>query len=315
MVKCARCNEDVLDVIQCSRCKHYLDYKCAGVTEGGWRKLGERQRQWKCPNCKTAAASGASPAPPTTSSVEPPVVAAKTLTLEHVMEELNKVNGSLAVLSTVASDIKEIRSDISDLRATVNQYATDIKNLDERLTKVEEAHKELPALKSRLLELEECVSDTDQWLRLNNVEIKGVPQKNHENLFDIVSKIGSKIMCPLANPAINFVARVPSRDNSSRDKSIVLSFINRYVKEDFVAAAKQNRTLCPLDLGLEGTGRIYVNDHLTVRNKILLSKTKKLAQEHEYEFKWVKNSKIFVRKNTSSQVIAIKNEKDLLKIR
>lgn len=303
MVRCARCSEDSMDVIQCNICKNNFDFQCSGITEAGYRKLGsDRQASWRCPNCKI----GNIPAG------KQDIGSPKPVTLDDVMKEINSVKLTLAPLMDVMADIKVIKTDMNNLRSNVDQFTSKLNDLDERLKTVEKAQDEVRQLKAHISKLEEDLNNNNQWLRLNNVEIRGVPLKDKENLFEIVTKIGSKIQHPIMKHNINFITRIPSREN--RVKPIVVSFLNRYLKEDFVAAARSLKFLCATDINLEGTGRIYVNDHLTVQNKMLLSKAKQLARDNEFEFVWVKNSKIFVRKNSQSSVIVIKNEKDLQKI-
>ncbi|KAL4707987.1 hypothetical protein ACJJTC_010603 [Scirpophaga incertulas] len=218
----------------------------------------------------------------------------------------------LSAVELRASEVKEIKEEIADLKG---RFSEKIEKLDKRVHTIETTLKEIPALKDRITSLEEDLNDKNQWLRSNNVEIKGVPMKDRENLLEIVTSIGNKIMYPVTRPSINFAVRVPSH-NSGGDKTkpIIVSFLNRYLKEDFVAAARSFKTLRPVDIGLVGTGRIFVNDHLTVQNKLLLSKAKSLAKENDFDYVWVKNTKIFVRKNSQSPVISIKKEKDLQKI-
>lgn len=47
-------------------------------------------------------------------------------------------------------------------------------------------------------------------MRMNNVEIKGVPSKKDENLFDIAIRIGSVLHCPLRKEDINMITSVPT---------------------------------------------------------------------------------------------------------
>lgn len=189
------------------------------------------------------------------------------------------LKSTLAPLINVVAGINEIKTELKGLNTSVSQFSAKIQDLEERVGKIESAQEEICQLKTRIVALEDDLNEKNQWMRLNNVEIKGVPLKDRENLLDIVSKLGTKIMCPVSKSNINFVARVPSRESgNSRTKPIIVSFLNRYLKEDFVAAARSMKTLCPADIDLEGTNRIYINDHLTVQNKILLSKVKTLAK-------------------------------------
>lgn len=148
----------------------------------------------------------------------------------------------------------------------------------------------------------------EQRSRLNNVEIKGVPFKKDENLFSIMDAIGRKInyICPKTQ--INYISRVPIHNSS--EKLIIVSFLNRYIKEDFVAAARLVKDLSDI----QGGPRIYVNDHLSVDSKKLLTKTKLIAKERNYEFVWVKHGKIHVRKNNGCKSFIVRKEPDLNKI-
>lgn len=122
-------------------------------------------------------------------------------------------------------------------------------------------------MKQTISQLREQIDEQDQWQRLNNTEIKGVPMKNNENLFEILAKIGQKIMFPITKNNINFVVGIqPGYPTENRMKPIIVSFINRYFKEDFIAAGKAAKSLSSSDIGFSGSNRIYINDHLTIKN-------------------------------------------------
>lgn len=87
---------------------------------------------------------------------------------------------------------------------------------------------EISALKSNL-------ADNDQRLRLNNIEIKGLPESKNENLFTIFEKICKTIGHEVSKSEINFISRVPVFNAKAR--SIIVSFNKRYIKEDFIASA------------------------------------------------------------------------------
>ncbi|KOB77651.1 Uncharacterized protein OBRU01_03716 [Operophtera brumata] len=99
--------------------------------------------------------------------------------------------------------------------------------------------------------------------------------------------------------------RVPV--HGSKDKAIIVSFKNRYVKEEFVAAARARKTLAAPDIGFrDSVRRIYVNDHLT--------KAKSAARDKNFKYIWVKYGKIHLRKNDTSPVFLVSQESDLNKI-
>ncbi|KAL4710909.1 hypothetical protein ACJJTC_002539 [Scirpophaga incertulas] len=279
MTKCASCLNEARDLAQCSVCLKCFDFACGGITESGYRKLGDRKVAWKCPNCKNSSNLKQVSTPPSSSAS-----AYHNVDSEMIMSEIKKLAQKIDYLSSLAQDIKSIKDDVQHLKNSVE-----------------------------ILILEDLIKQKDQNDRLNNAEIKGVPIKDSENLFEIVSKLGSSINCKVAKSDIKYVVRVPTR-NDSKNKNIIVSFNNRYQKENFVSFARASKSLTAKEIGFSSENKIYINDHLTFENKTLLNKTKSAAREYGYSFVWVKNCKIFLRKNKTSPVKNVKSELDLKKL-
>lgn len=336
MVKCTRCDVEFRDGVQCSLCQGNFDYPCAGITEAGYRKLGDRRKAWKCSACKTAGTcspmlgpsrSAASSKSPVLDDLESITTELKRLTfqtasLPMLMESLKAIQSDIKDLKTLKDDIADLKlmkADVTDVKSSVEFIHHSVDTLANRVSVIEKEVDELrkskddvAVLQQQVRELKCSIREQDQRARMNNIEIKGVPMSNTENLFSVVLKIGSIIQCPITKDQINYVARVPTRGDKMI-KSIVVSVHNRYLKDDFVAAAKK-RIVTSADLGLQGDTRVFINDHLTADNKMLLNKAKSLAKEKNFAFTWVKSCKIFMRKNPTSPVIAIKSEVDLQRL-
>ncbi|XP_059049924.1 uncharacterized protein LOC131844946 [Achroia grisella] len=308
-MKCTACNAEFNDGVQCGACRKHYDFSCANITESGYRKLGsDRRAAWKCQFCKSS-----SPAVQKTSTAEP-------VTLDSIMKELRIMKTQLASLPTLVEDVKIIKNEITDLRACCEFNSTKLEDLDARLSVAEKTISDLERLQDcnsanlnliNLLKNE--MAAKDQWSRLNNVEIKGIPIKTGENLFRIVDLISNKIKYDLPRTQINYISRVPSYN--SKDKSIILGFTNRYVKEDFIAAARAIKSISASDLGFTGSPqRVFINDHLTPQSKTLLTKAKSVLKEKGYSYIWVKFCKIHVRQNDTSRIFIVNNENDLNKL-
>lgn len=308
---CGACRENLSDGAHCTVCNLDYHFHCAAITEGGYRKLGEeRKATWRCPKCRQGGQ-------------QQQVPGAGSSTQQLHSEVLEDIRSKLAPLATLVDEVKELRAELSNLRTSVNQANNSIQefnsrfnNIEIRLTKVETTQNQLTELQARLDKLERECDEKDQWSRMNNIEIKGVTLTATENLFDVIKTIGSKINYTVPDTQINFITRVPSWD-PKQIKPIIVCFNNRYVKENFVAAARAYSKTQPLiaaDLGYAGRQKIFVNDHLSPKYKQLLSKAKTAAKDRNFQYVWVKHSKIFVRMCDTSPVLNIKNEKDLAKI-
>lgn len=307
---CRRCNTDFTDGVTCSACGSCFDFPCSGITEAGFRKLGDRKAAWRCATCKSAGLS----------SLSSPNKQASDLTLDSLMKEIKQISIKLAPLATLMDDMKTVKADLADLKESIELAHSFVKDFDDRvmgietrLTAVEEASNKINLLQTSLYKLEADFQDHEQWTRMNNVEIKGIPQKNDENLFNILQRLATKANLEFDINQINFITRVPSYDKNAT-KSIIVSFHNRYKKEDFVAATRKLKLNKLSDFGFDGKGNIYINDHLTPHNKKLLTKARSIAREKNFQYIWVRNCKIMARKNNDSKIIAIRSQMDLVKI-
>lgn len=310
MMKCATCNADFNDGVQCTSCKRHLDFGCANITEGGWRKLGaERRSAWKCPKCRMT-----SPLPTPTLS---PLPTPEPASLEAILNEIRELKVQLAGLPSLSADVKFIREELKELKTScefngqrLDDLSVKLSDVDTRVLGLERLQESVCGLQSEIDMLKSELSANDQRSRLNNIEIKGIPLKKDENLFNILDKISQKVNYAFPKTQINYISRIPLFN--TKDKSIVVSFLNRYIKEDFVAAARSLKTLSAHDLGFSGQmNRVFVNDHLSPDSKKLLNKTRTMAKEKEYKYVWVKHGKIHVRRQEGSVVLVISKEKDL----
>lgn len=325
MFTCGRCGVEARDGAQCSLCTKQFDFPCAGITEIGYRKLGDRKASWKCTSCKNTRI--ASPVPSKSPTSLGPVVTSDLdsvrVELQSLKDQMSSLPQLLAAVRSIKEDLtelKSLKSEISDVKNSLDHIYNSVDGLTKKISEIDlevqslkKAKDDVARLELRLEALETTAHESEQRARLNNIEIKGVPKTNSENLYNILSKICSKINVSVNNDQINYIARVPTRGENPI-KNIIVSLHNRYLRDNFVSAAKKCKSLTPLDIGLNGSNRIFINDHLTMVHKKLLNKAKIVAKERNFAFVWVKNCKIFIRKNTTSPIFFIKTEADLKKL-
>ncbi|XP_045452189.1 uncharacterized protein LOC123661246 [Melitaea cinxia] len=310
-MKCDNCNANFTDGVFCNGCKRNMDFSCASISEAGYRKLGpERRASWRCPTCKLASVSPKSTKAPEVAVVEP-------VTMEMVLSEIRCIKTQLSKLPELLEDVKSIKNEIIELKAACDFNSAKLENLDARVVDIE--NKVLHIQQSDLnysndiALLKRDNINREQWSRMNNVEIKGVPLKTAENLFNIVECIAKVVDYTFPRTQVNYIARVPT--HGSKQKSIIVSFINRYIKEEFVAACRARKHITAKDIGfLEDNQLIYINDHLIPEFKKLLTKVKELTKQKGYQYVWVKFCKIHIRRNDKSPVQIISKEADLNKI-
>ncbi|XP_049692143.2 uncharacterized protein LOC126053624 [Helicoverpa armigera] len=319
MFKCKRCELESRDGVTCTVCEAKFDFPCAGITEGGWRRLGDRKLTWKCQSCKSTPAASPLTGSIKATSAESETILSELKRLSTQMEALPMLIESMKAIQNELVELKTIKEEFSVVKSSLETFSQDIKaltckmsDLEDEIETLKRTREEIISLQERIVKLENQHSESEQRSRMNNIEIKGVPVSNDEDLFAIMAKIGDTIDFHIPKEQINYVARVPTR-NDKLNKNIICSVHNSYLKNDFVAAAKKYKKLNAGNLGLQGTNRIYINDHLTLENKILLNKTKAQAKERGFEHVWVRGCKILVRKNMTSPKYHIKTQQDLKK--
>ncbi|KAL0902479.1 hypothetical protein ABMA27_000337 [Loxostege sticticalis] len=196
--------------------------------------------------------------------------------------------------------------------AKLDDYSVRLASVESKLPDVTRIQETVTSTQDVLTRFKNDFLAKEQWARLNNVEIKGIPLKKGENLFSIVELISRVVNYAVPKSQINYISRIPVHD--SKEKSIIVCFINRYIKEEFVAAARALKSISLQDLGFTGPGRVFINDHLTPEHKKLLTKTKSVLKAKDYRYIWVKYGKIHVRKSDMSHVVIINTENDLNKL-
>lgn len=189
----------------------------------------------------------------------------------------------------------------------MNELVEDLRNRNVTLVN------ENKQLKTQNDSLSRKVEELEQYSRMSNVEIKGVPCSQGEDCSVIVKTIGEKAGCPISPGDLDIVHRVPTRSNDK--KNIIARFCSRTKKSDFISKARKAK-LCVSDLGITGASNapVFINDHLTPSNKVLFSKALTLKRDKNWIFLWTDDCQIKARKTTNSRVLRIRDDSDLSKI-
>ncbi|CAH2104078.1 unnamed protein product [Euphydryas editha] len=247
--------------------------------------------------------------------------------LEHVKSIISTEISSLkaefkSFMLPLENEVKALRHEFISVKESLDFFNAKFDDLNTRLTNCEA---EIKLLSSRLNEVEQLRSkfefmevennNREQWARVSNIEIYGVPERKNENLYSILQNIAEKADANInINTDIDFVTRVAPKNNTNKKtKPIIVRFLCRWKKDDFLSLVRKRKLNCN-DLGFNSNNPIYANDHLTSLNKSLLHSVKRIAKEKCYEYVWVKKCCIMVRRTNSSPVMHITSLTDLKKI-
>lgn len=229
-----------------------------------------------------------------------------------ITDVVNKIMCSSTFLETVIERV--IEKVIVRLHDSIDFNTNVINDLRAELSKRDEKIKELQdELVNTKYNSNAGVEQLNQYVRRNNVEVHGVPELQGEDVYELVNNIGRAVGCEINKSDVDVAHRLPTT-NKTLPRPIVIKFVNRWKKEQLMAAKKQNRQLQSTAVGVNAPSHpIYINDHLTPKIKGLLKRAKDLRMKG-YKFVWVRDGRVYVRKHETSAVILIKEIEDILRL-
>lgn len=338
--KCNACLKELANVpsLHCSRCKGHYHHSCVNYSLPDYNALSvEIKTKWVCVQCRSRERKGGDNSNTPVRRNNSNELASPQL--EFVTQRTKARTGSNCSCVS-ASNIRDIIRDelqtlfthkihpeILELRNVMSSLETSMAHFNVELEKVKtdqvEQAKLIDVLKSEteLLKatnrtLSYRLAQIDQHARSSNVEIQCVPENKQENLINTVVQLGKVIKCPINEGQIHYCSRLAKLNNSTpRPRSILVKFNSPRLRDEFLAAtSKFNRTnrddkLNTSHLGIGGSKKmaIYVAEHLTHENKCLHAATRSKAKELGYKFVWVRDSRIYMRKNEQSGHIYVKD--------
>lgn len=300
--------------LKCSgACSSFYHGKCVGLSRQNVENFKLPGAVWFCPDCRPNNKQKRPSLPPADGDAE-----------ETEDEFENQTSSTLKIVKTIQSHMMVFDKKTADMLNSVNFCSEKISDFEammgkvnQRLEMIERLSKENAQLKADVRALSDRVDTLEQQMRSNNVDIQGIPEKQNENLFSIVQKIGEHINCPISSQDIDAIFRAKSR-NPNNPKPIIIKLFRKKKRDDILAAAKnkrqQNETSTP-GLTIEGiSNKLFINEHLTGLTKSLLNAAKGSAKTKNYKYVWVREGGVYVRKEDQSRIIRIFSEDDVKKM-
>lgn len=331
--------------IMCRKCKKNYHYACMSLDETLLNS--EMRAVWSCPECirntpKTTRkdntpirnvnfARGSKRQAPTS----PPTPGNQTITRDDVREAvqevinqnmkdiLSKMQESIAKMFD--KELKPIKEELFEIKESMNfinnQYEDMKKDNETCKIKILELETENVELNTTINNLNQRVNQMEQQTRQNNIELQCVPENRNENLMTIVSELGKVVNCQLKESDILHCTRTAKQNRDSpRSRSIIVQLASPRLRDQFLAATIKYNKGKPFEnklnsalLGISGRFTpIFVAEHLSPTNKALHAAARKRAKEIGYKFVWIRNGRIFMRKNDETNYVMVKNM-DMLK--
>ncbi|XP_063380967.1 uncharacterized protein LOC134667475 [Cydia fagiglandana] len=242
--------------------------------------------------------------------------------LNNILAKITELQVQFSAIQVIQSDMSQVKTDLAEMRNSLNtkveEMAVRIDSIESRVDALESCRAELTEVKNMVHHIMADQRNNDQWVRRSNIQLNGIPETRGENLQVILKSLADLSGYPLNTSSdIDFVTRVAVKNDKDNNnpKPIIVKFLARYKKDDFLSSLRKLKNLKASDLGFSNNeNRIFINDHLSTFNKYLLKQAQIKKTQKGYKYCWVRNCTVMVRKSDSSPILYITSEEALNKI-
>ncbi|CAG5052445.1 unnamed protein product [Parnassius apollo] len=212
------------DGVQFTLCLKQYDIPCAGVTEIGFRKLGDRKATWKYNTCKNT--SSGSPAPGSSNFCTPSDLdgirgelrglSEQMSSFPKLLDSVKNIQADLADLKTIKCELSVVKDSLDYVHASVDTLIARLAEVDREIQTLQKTKEGVTHLEQRLQKLEAVFNATPN---MNNI----VTVVTHSDCTEILSN------CQEAeehNVEINSL-------NTPRDLGVELASSSRPVHQNY----------------------------------------------------------------------------------
>lgn len=217
--------------------------------------------------------------------------------------------------------LKDLYKIIKDMVQSLNFLSDQYEDAKEKIKILEEENKNLKMdaanLNSRLQYIEADYYFTQQQQLQQHFTIHGVPKQKSADLPDIIINIAKILNVNIDKTSIKSIRTINGKNQLNTTPIIVAEVQNCELKNELCNKYKTNGPLIVTQIIKNNNNpatehcKVYINDYLCSYYKKLLEETKKLKQDYNVKFVWVKNGNIYARKNENEVSYRIKNYNDL----
>lgn len=286
--------------LTCDDCKCEFHAACFKYSKADVDCLSAEGLKWRCKDCAATRRK----------SMRFEAAAAEgKLSLEDIMKVVTEIRDSQKSYEKSFNDTCE---SLETQLMENTKALTDQKDQNEQLLHlIETISTENKQLKTKVRMLEDRLEDMEQYSRSNCVEIQGIPVTPTESVMNIVKDVGKALDLTISDSMVDACHRLGVRQNSDNPPGIIVKFVRRLDKEDFLQKRRVKRTLSTRHIGRTDDRPIYINESLSPARRRLHAMARRYQREKSFKFLWVRNGKIFLRKEENAPVKVVSREEDL----
>ncbi|KAF6205716.1 hypothetical protein GE061_019889 [Apolygus lucorum] len=270
-----------------------------------------------CDNCKKAVRS--SRLDQATSDTDKFKVLLESI--EEIKEDMKRSNQTLRKdIEVQAGELSEIKEQLQKYSDHIDENTAKLVNLDKTVDtlvkKIDDMNDVQKRVDKQIVVLSDRINEIQQQSLGNVVEISGYPQLPDENIMQMIIKLGDVVGYPISEHMISDCYRIRQHRSDTRPGLLIVAFVRKIDKKGFYSAAWSKKDLNIRDVGiiLGEPARIYVNNSLTPQNRKLLHACKEYKRTNSYKFMWVRDGRMFLKKDENSPRVNITSQEVLLRL-
>lgn len=235
---------------------------------------------------------------------------------QNIEKILKDIQSKVSTIPSLKKQLDSIKQSMGLLSEKYDMLLAEQEKSKDKIHKLEKAveavNNKCTYLEKFNLALQQSLQGYEQSARKQNIEIVGVEQMPDENVKEIVSKIG-KIINVSSDDSIEWVRRMQPRKLGTKPPSIIVGFKNSGMDcRDAWIAERRKLVDVTSNVITGGTkqDKIYINEDLSKSTRTLLWNAKKKLHGL-YQYTWVMNGKVLVKKAEGDKSIWVRSEADI----
>lgn len=306
MPNCGECTKVInlknLKVV-CNDCSKEFHASCLRMSKADIDCITADGLVWRCSSCASTRRKSM--------RLESDADEGKT-SLEDLMKVIQEIRESQKAYEKGYNVAYEALNDKLEENTSVLKMQGE--KMEKYFNLIEQLTTENKQLKEKLKVLEERLEDSEQYSRCNAVEIHGIPQEPNENVVDLVKCVGKALDMNISDSMIDACHRLGKKQNGINPPGLIVKFVRRLDKEEFLRKRRVKRTLSTRHMGRTDDRPVYINESLSPARRKLLAMTRAVQKEKNYKFLWVRNGRIFVRREENARFVIVATQDDLSKL-
>ena len=195
-------------------------------------------------------------------------------------------------------ELKEIKTSQEFINAKFEQLSKTIEDLQCQNEFLKQENSQLKAntteMSIRITQLEEDQEAQNLYLHRDCLELHGIPIQPGEDTYKLAQKVGELV--GIKNEDISISHRLPTR--GVRTPIIIAKFTRRSVRDGLHKARRNLTRFNATDLRFsQQNNKLYINEGLTTKAKVIFRKSKEFQKEHKFQFVWTKNGKTYMKQD------------------